>query len=318
MTGTHAAPPADGVAALAVPSIIVVVAMADEAEPFVSRASRVDEPVAVGGSLQRVLEIDGVEVLLVQSGIGFVNAAGAATSAIVRAGSLEGVVPTVISAGTAAGMGAGIEIGDVVAGSEYVNLDADARVFGYRLGQVPGMPASFHADDGLMEAAVAYDTSVPSGSGSGSGSGSSPAEATGAGSGDSAGSVGSSGAGAGTHTSGATGGVGASVSSEAAGAHHDWAVRPGLIASSDAFMTAERVIGVRSAFADVVDVDAVDMESMAIAQTCHVHHVPFVSVRGISDLAGPDAHDVHDENLALTAGRSADVTMHLVRAITAR
>ncbi|WP_083396335.1 5'-methylthioadenosine/S-adenosylhomocysteine nucleosidase [Frigoribacterium sp. MCBA15_019] len=283
MTGTHAAPPADGVAALAAPSIIVIVAMSDEAEPFVSRASRVDEPVAVGGSLQRVVEIDGVELLLVQSGIGFVNAAGAATSAIVRAGSLEGVVPTVISAGTAAGMGAGIEIGDVVAGSEYVNLDADARVFGYRLGQVPGMPASFHADEALMEAAVAYDTSVSSVSSD---------------TGDASG-----------------GGVASSVSSASGGG---WAVRPGLIASSDAFMTAERVIGVRSAFADVVDVDAVDMESMAIAQTCHVHHVPFVSVRGISDLAGPDAHDVHDENLALTAGRSADVTMHLVRAITAR
>ena len=279
MSGTHAAPPADGVAVVAVPPIIVVVAMADEAAPFVSRASRVDEPVAVGGSLQRVVEIDGVELLLVQSGIGFVNAAGAATSAIVRAGSLEGVVPTVISAGTAAGMGAGIEIGDVVAGSEYVNLDADARVFGYRLGQVPGMPASFHADEALMEAAVAYDTSVPSDTSAGSGE-------------TSAGSDGTSGG--------------------------PWAVRPGLIASSDAFMTAERVIGVRSAFADVVDVDAVDMESMAIAQTCHVHHVPFVSVRGISDLAGPDAHDVHDENLALTAGRSADVTMHLVRVITAR
>jgi len=262
MTGTHAAPPADGVAALAAPPVIVIVAMSDEAEPFVSRASRVDEPVAVGGSLQRVVEIDGVELLLVQSGIGFVNAAGAATSAIVRSGSLEGVVPTVISAGTAAGMGPDIEIGDVVAGSEYVNLDADARVFGYRLGQVPGMPASFHADEALTEAAVAYGTSVASDGG--------------------------------------------------------WAVRPGLIASSDAFMTAERVIGVRSAFADVVDVDAVDMESMAIAQTCHVHHVPFVSVRGISDLAGPDAHDVHDQNLALTAGRSADVTMHLVRTITAR
>lgn len=286
MTGTHAAPPADGVAALAAPSIIVIVAMSDEAEPFVSRASRVDEPVAVGGSLQRVVEIDGVELLLVQSGIGFVNAAGAATSAIVRAGSLEGVVPTVISAGTAAGMGAGIEIGDVVAGSEYVNLDADARVFGYRLGQVPGMPASFHADEALMEAAVAYDTSV-----------SSDTSATGDASGE---------------------GVASSASSASSASGGGWAVRPGLIASSDAFMTAERVIGVRSAFADVVDVDAVDMESMAIAQTCHVHHVPFVSVRGISDLAGPDAHDVHDENLALTAGRSADVTMHLVRAITAR
>ncbi|WP_055975344.1 MULTISPECIES: 5'-methylthioadenosine/S-adenosylhomocysteine nucleosidase [unclassified Frigoribacterium] len=286
MTGTHAAPPADGVAALAAPAIIVIVAMSDEAEPFVSRASRVDEPVAVGGSLQRVVEIDGVELLLVQSGIGFVNAAGAATSAIVRAGSLEGVVPTVISAGTAAGMGIGIEIGDVVAGSEYVNLDADARVFGYRLGQVPGMPASFHADEALMEAAVAYDTSVSSVS-------------------------------PGTSIAGEASGDGvASSASSASGG--GWAVRPGLIASSDAFMTAERVIGVRSAFADVVDVDAVDMESMAIAQTCHVHHVPFVSVRGISDLAGPDAHDVHDENLALTAGRSADVTMHLVRAITAR
>jgi adenosylhomocysteine nucleosidase len=223
MTGTHAAPPAEGVAALAAPPVIVIVAMADEAEPFVSRASRVDEPVAVGGSLQRVVEIDGVELLLVQSGIGFVNAAGAATSAIVRAGSLEGVVPTVISAGTAAGMGVGIEIGDVVAGSEYVNLDADARVFGYRLGQVPGMPASFHADEALMEAAVAYDTSVSSVS---------PDTSTaGEASGD---------------------GVASSTSSASDGG---WAVRPGLIASSDAFMTAERVIGVRSAFADVVDVD---------------------------------------------------------------
>ncbi|WP_054147074.1 5'-methylthioadenosine/S-adenosylhomocysteine nucleosidase [Frigoribacterium sp. RIT-PI-h] len=289
MTGPPAAPPADGVAALAAPPIIVIVAMADEAAPFVSRASRVDEPVAVGGSLQRVVEIDGVELLLVQSGIGFVNAAGAATSAIVRAGSLEGVVPTVISAGTAAGMGVGIEIGDVVAGSEYVNLDADARVFGYRLGQVPGMPASFHADPALMEAAVAYDTSVTSVS--------SDTSTAGEASGD---------------------GVASSASSASSVSGGGWAVRPGLIASSDAFMTAERVIGVRSAFADVVDVDAVDMESMAIAQTCHVHHVPFVSVRGISDLAGPDAHDVHDENLALTAGRSADVTLHLVRAITAR
>ncbi|NRD26538.1 5'-methylthioadenosine/S-adenosylhomocysteine nucleosidase [Frigoribacterium sp. VKM Ac-2836] len=278
MTGTHAAPPADGVAAVAAPSIIVIVAMSDEAEPFVSRATRVDEPIAVGGSLQRVVEIDGVELLLVQSGIGFVNAAGAATSAIVRSGSLEGVVPTVISAGTAAGMGEGIEIGDVVAGAEYVNLDADARVFGYRLGQVPGMPASFHADERLVEAAVAYDTSV---------------------------------------ASAARAGDASSAGDPSGASRGGWAVRPGLIASSDAFMTAERVIGVRSAFADVVDVDAVDMESMAIAQTCHVHHVPFVSVRGISDLAGPDAHDVHDENLALTAGRSADVTMHLVRAIVA-
>ena len=51
----------------------------------------------------------------------------------------------------------------------YGDLDADARVFGYRLGQVPGMPASFHADESLMEAAVAYDTSVPSDTSAGSG-----------------------------------------------------------------------------------------------------------------------------------------------------
>ena len=54
----------------AVPSIIVVVAMSDEAQPFVDRASRVDEPVAVGGSLQRVVEIDGAELLLVQGVFG--------------------------------------------------------------------------------------------------------------------------------------------------------------------------------------------------------------------------------------------------------
>src|SRR5690606_15487187 len=37
-------------------------------------------------------------------------------------------------------------VGDVVVGTDIVNVEADARAFGYVLGQVPGMPASYQAD----------------------------------------------------------------------------------------------------------------------------------------------------------------------------
>ena len=51
-----------------------------------------------------------------------------------------------VSAGSAGGLGVGVRVGDVVVGSSYVLADADARAFGYVLGQVPGMPASYPAD----------------------------------------------------------------------------------------------------------------------------------------------------------------------------
>jgi adenosylhomocysteine nucleosidase len=120
---------------------VIVVAMDDEAAPFLERASFVSDPVVVGNAVSRRLTVEGRELLLVLSGIGLVNAASAATSALVGLG--DGPLPLVISAGTAGGLAPEIRVGEVVVGTQYINIDADARVFGYVLGQVPGMPPAY-------------------------------------------------------------------------------------------------------------------------------------------------------------------------------
>jgi len=251
VTDATSAPAATDASGTGGERVVVLVAMDDEAAPFLERAEHVGDPRRVGGSVHRSVVVDGLPLLLVKSGIGFVNAAGATTSAVLATG---GRAELVVSAGTAGGLGEGVEVGDVVVGSEYLNLDADARVFGYQLGQVPGMPATYHADGRLLEAALSLPLAADAG----------------------------------------------------------WHVRAGLLASSYSFMTDHRSLAVRESFPAVA---AADMESIAIAQISHVHGVPFLAVRGISDLAGVSAAEVHEENLVPTAERSATVALHVARTL---
>jgi adenosylhomocysteine nucleosidase len=152
---------------------IIITAMDDELAPFVRRATAVGEPVTIGNSVHRTATLNGTEVLLVTSGIGLVNASSATVAAILGC---PGEKPIVLSAGTAGGLGADVRVGDVVVGSEYVNVDADARAFGYVLGQVPRMPASYspreaelvileqsHATDALFAGAQLHVGLVVSG-----------------------------------------------------------------------------------------------------------------------------------------------------------
>jgi len=134
-------------------SAVVLVAMPDEEAPFLEAATTVGDPVTVGLAVHRYVEIEGRTVLLVRTGIGLVNAAGASTSAILATDRADGGVgPIVISAGTAGGVGEWVRVGDVVVGTDYINIDADARAFGYVLGQVPRMPASYSASSEAIEA----------------------------------------------------------------------------------------------------------------------------------------------------------------------
>ncbi|MGO1468004.1 MAG: 5'-methylthioadenosine/S-adenosylhomocysteine nucleosidase [Microbacterium gubbeenense] len=145
-------------------AIIVQVAMDEEAQPFLKAARQVSDPVTVGRAVHRGIMFGEATVVLVVSGIGMVNAADAAAGAIHRYGP-EGVI--LVSAGSAGGLGADARVGDVVVGTSVVNVDADARAFGYALGQVPGMPATYEADPQLA-AALADGESVrraPMGSG---------------------------------------------------------------------------------------------------------------------------------------------------------
>lgn len=92
--------------------------------------------------------IAGKEVVLIQSGIGKVNATIATTLLIERLG-----VTHVINTGSAGGIGAHLAVGDLVVSTQLAYHDADARAFDYAYGQVPGMPLYYPADN-LLQAKV--------------------------------------------------------------------------------------------------------------------------------------------------------------------
>ncbi|GAA4702732.1 adenosylhomocysteine nucleosidase [Promicromonospora umidemergens] len=145
------------------PVAVVLVAMDDEAAPFLDLASEVGEPERVGRAEYRRITLAGRPVVLVRSGIGFVNATAAGAAAILR----HGADVPLISAGSAGGLAKDVAVGDVVLGVRLVNADADARAFGYVLGQVPGMPEAYDADpvlaDAVRRAAADVEAREPAG-----------------------------------------------------------------------------------------------------------------------------------------------------------
>lgn len=92
--------------------------------------------------------LNGVNVILLRSGIGKVNAAISTTI-------LNQVFKPdyVINTGSAGGLNTELNVGDVVISSEVRHHDVDVTVFDYEYGQVPQMPAAFLPDDKLVEIA---------------------------------------------------------------------------------------------------------------------------------------------------------------------
>lgn len=93
-------------------------------------------------------QIGQVDVALLRSGIGKVNAAISTTLL------LELYQPDyVINTGTAGGFHTDLNVGDIVISSSVCHHDVDVTPFGYELGQVPGSPACFMPDTHLINAA---------------------------------------------------------------------------------------------------------------------------------------------------------------------
>ncbi|MBA8758879.1 5'-methylthioadenosine/adenosylhomocysteine nucleosidase [Staphylococcus schleiferi subsp. coagulans] len=86
------------------------------------------------------------EIILTQSGIGKVNVA-ISTALLIN----EFKPSYIINTGSAGALQPGLSLGDVVISSEVAYHDADARAFGYEIGQIPGMPATYKADQELFE-----------------------------------------------------------------------------------------------------------------------------------------------------------------------
>ena len=207
-------------------SLLIQVAMDMEAAPFLE-ALPAKESVSCGRAKCYLLDAP-TPILLATSAIGLVNAATCLTWVLGGAAAQLGVdAPTaVIAAGTRGGLGEGIEVRDVIAGSAYRYADADATAFGYKPGQLPSEPESFPGGNQLVE-----------------------------------------------------------IADKLAG------VRVGEVVSGNSFVAADQTPAMRQTFPQAL---AADMESTALAQVSAARDVAFISVRGVSDLCGPQAgQDFH-------------------------
>lgn len=89
-------------------------------------------------------QLFGIEMGLMLSGIGKVNAAVATTTL------LDKFAPDyVVNTGVAGGFG-DLGIGDIVAATEVRHHDADLTAFNYEIGQIPKMPAAFSVSEKLL------------------------------------------------------------------------------------------------------------------------------------------------------------------------
>lgn len=86
----------------------------------------------------------------------------------------------------------------------------------------------------------------------------------------------------------------------------------GQMLSGNSFVTAANVADTREAFPEAV---STDMESTALAQVAAAAGAPFVSVRGISDLCGPEAGQDFHIGADEAAARSAAVVIAALTAL---
>lgn len=95
-------------------------------------------------------QLDGTDVIIVQSGIGKV-AAALATALLIDKYAPDYVVNT----GSAGGFEQSLKVGDIVISSEVRYHDVNVTAFGYEIGQLPANPAAFIPHPILVEAAQA-------------------------------------------------------------------------------------------------------------------------------------------------------------------
>lgn len=190
------------------------------------------------------------DIVLMQCGIGKVNAAVGATQLIARF-----APEAIINSGCAGGIDAKLGVMDVVVGTETTYHDVWCGE-GNLYGQVQGLPARFAGAEPLLAVAreMAEDASIQT------------------------------------------------------------KIHTGLICTGDKFITDHAILAdIKAQFPDGL---AVDMESAAIAQVCHLEKVPFVSFRIISDTPGVDEHWAQYENFwSEMAHRSFDITKHFILGI---
>jgi adenosylhomocysteine nucleosidase len=130
--------------------IAIIGAMAEEVAAFQNELSE-SQTSTIAGIDFHVGKIQGVNVVLAQSGIGKVNAA-ITTTLICQTFKPKSIINT----GSAGGFNDQQAVGDIIVSIDVLHHDVDVTAFGYAQGQVPGMPATFAAEQILID--IAHDT----------------------------------------------------------------------------------------------------------------------------------------------------------------
>ncbi|WP_374724628.1 5'-methylthioadenosine/S-adenosylhomocysteine nucleosidase [Calidifontibacillus erzurumensis] len=106
------------------------------------------QDITIAKSEFSVGKIGEIDVVLLKSGIGKVNAAIGTTLL------LDHFKPDyVLNTGSAGGYHTELNVGDIVISTDVRHHDVDVTVFGYEYGQVPQMPSGFIPDEKLIEKA---------------------------------------------------------------------------------------------------------------------------------------------------------------------
>lgn len=126
----------------------IIGAMSVEIEQL--KAEMQDKKEEIQGGLTFFLgKLNGIDVVVVQSGVGKVNAALCAQRLIIQFG-----VSHIINTGIAGAMASGLGVLDFVVSTEALYHDMDATGFGYKITEIPQMDVSvFPADKDMVKAA---------------------------------------------------------------------------------------------------------------------------------------------------------------------
>lgn len=127
----------------------IIGAMSVELELLKSKLEENPAVTKAGGMTFTEGKINRIPVVLVQSGVGKVNAALCAQRLILKFGCTH-----IINTGIAGAMASGLKVLDFVASTDAVYHDMDATGFGYKKTEIPQMKCSdFPADGKMLEAA---------------------------------------------------------------------------------------------------------------------------------------------------------------------
>lgn len=127
----------------------IIGAMQQEVETLLDKMEGRAEAVRAGSTFYEG-KLEGLDVVVVQCGIGKVNAALCVQILCDCYG-----VTHLVNTGIAGSLSAELDIGDLVVSRDAMYHDVDCHAFHYPVGKVPGMPVTYLADEGLLEYAYA-------------------------------------------------------------------------------------------------------------------------------------------------------------------